>query len=1065
MKKKGFIISTTLYSIFGIMFITIFSILYVLSTNRTISNSTIDIIKDEIIGKKNIYLNLLGTESSLNNITTNDIEQLKKDLLKKKINLVVDKSISGTDTEKIEATERNQSTIATKMYEKNTDYYYTYKSKGKQKTLIHGDTIINVVNDSGNSEDYSRNQIFFQFYSISKNKIVSKTIYSAKYDDNNIKFYYNDNKSEFCVLYTAYNKSRREIYDSSSYAIKSSEYSSSCDSGFNLINEDDTYIDSGVENYFATSANGGLVVKNLGNNKIQIEYARGKVTLGVNTKNEFEIKPCLYNTSNRNLNHICIYHYNSGGKYYKIENSTTSTLTSKTYSTSCKSGYNTTCSYSKTGAGMAGYAFSLDLEQLHPIPEISTMHLSESSTSDAKRFFIGDSTYGYNYQHDDCINGNDLCLNTIDDMEFNDAFLGGGITFNKANAASGSYSFIFKFYNHILKHNNKYGVILNVTRRFFHDTKYNESDEDEYNFFILWFDELTEENIFGKYTNRLFKLNSDEKNAENTSSYDKEYYVFETDLNADSNGVSRLKLDDDVLNSINKNNSTSVLFSTDNNLKSTFPAPIDNFYKEKITIKRLKEIILNDFSKNNNDVQQTIKYTDNSGANPPELASGMIPVIYDNTKKAWVKANLNDKWYDYNSGMWANAVTVTSASREKYMSAAAKTTISINDINSMWVWIPRYKYRIQFQTVGVKYARGANNYNVSPSNIDIVFENGTSSTGSNFYTEIDDYFDRNISKIAISEFYTHPAFRDGSKIYNKTAYDLSGWDHELTGIWVGKFETGGSSSEPIIKPNITALSGQSVEKQIESALKFSNGTPVISSSSYGASFAVNSNNIYGINTTNTKVDTHMMKNTEWGAVAYLSQSRYGKGNNSETGSEVYPNTSKTGQTYGKSSCDVFFADTPSQYAYNGCGVDINNNKKTIYNYNDNNGLSSSTTGTVYGVYDMNGGYPERIMGATNNYLSGKYFDNYSKSCSSSKCSIYSGYIMGDATWETRNWYRAGYLENIGQTKWIKRGAEDTSPDIIFDYKTGKMIIKAGIFSYFEDADSGDTGFRTTLIAN
>ena len=34
------------------------------------------------------------------------------------------------------------------------------------------------------------------------------------------------------------------------------------------------------------------------------------------------------------------------------------------------------------------------------------------------------------------------------------------------------------------------------------------------------------------------------------------------------------------------------------------------------------------------------------------------------------------------------------------------------------------------------------------------------------------------------------------------------------------------------------------------------------------------NNIYGFK--ESEVDTHAMKNLEWGAVAYLSQSKYGK---------------------------------------------------------------------------------------------------------------------------------------------------------------------------------------------
>ncbi|MDD5980265.1 MAG: hypothetical protein PUC23_04040, partial [bacterium] len=86
---------------------------------------------------------------------------------------------------------------------------------------------------------------------------------------------------------------------------------------------------------------------------------------------------------------------------------------------------------------------------------------------------------------------------------------------------------------------------------------------------------------------------------------------------------------------------------------------------------------------------------DKSGANKPELATNMIPVYYDETTEVWKKANSNNsdetnKWYDYDNKMWANAVTVSETNRETYLNAEVGTEISMNDINTMWVWIPRF---------------------------------------------------------------------------------------------------------------------------------------------------------------------------------------------------------------------------------------------------------------------------------------------------------------------------------------------------------------------------------------
>ena len=72
--------------------------------------------------------------------------------------------------------------------------------------------------------------------------------------------------------------------------------------------------------------------------------------------------------------------------------------------------------------------------------------------------------------------------------------------------------------------------------------------------------------------------------------------------------------------------------------------------------------------------------------------------------------------------MWANAVTVSATNRATYLSAKPGTTISMDDINTMLVWIPRYKYKVW-------------NYNLSgevasqPQEIQIMFENGTKTTG------------------------------------------------------------------------------------------------------------------------------------------------------------------------------------------------------------------------------------------------------------------------------------------------------------------------------------------------
>ena len=241
-------------------------------------------------------------------------------------------------------------------------------------------------------------------------------------------------------------------------------------------------------------------------------------------------------------------------------------------------------------------------------------------------------------------------------------------------------------------------------------------------------------------------------------------------------------------------------------------------------------------------------YTDTSGANAPVLAEGMIPVVYDEGLGYWIKADINAGWYNYTDKIWANAVMVKtdategvecSKSRSYYMNAPAYTPVKEEDILAYYVWIPRYKYKLFNAT----YASGT-----SPSLIDVTFENETSTTGNVTCTYASNGAETCQNK-ANGNWYTHPAFTMKNASGNKT---------ELKGIWVGKFETTGSTTTPTIKPGVSSLRGITVANMYNTGKLF-RSTDYITSN--------------GIN----QSDSHMMKNIEWGAVAYLKQSNYGLG--------------------------------------------------------------------------------------------------------------------------------------------------------------------------------------------
>ena len=297
---------------------------------------------------------------------------------------------------------------------------------------------------------------------------------------------------------------------------------------------------------------------------------------------------------------------------------------------------------------------------------------------------------------------------------------------------------------------------------------------------------------------------------------------------------------------------------------------------------------------------------DTSKANMPELASNMIPVYYDETEEVWKKADkYNSKeeyrWYSYEpngeyKGRWANAVTVTETNRSKYLNASAGTAIPMDDINTMWVWIPRFN-----AVTPSKYNGGTAD---NPGAIDVTFVK-----------------------------------------QNETAIDAFTFgDKKLSGLWYGKFEIShstlasntttnnlGCTTETcsnadgiIIKPNVKSLRYNNVSKFF-----------------FAARSMEQAGNSFGF--VSSEVDTHMSKNNEWGAVAYLTQSIYGRCSDSTTCTEIGINNNSSYKTgYG---------------APAGSSSSIANGT-----YNTTLGKDASTTGTIYGIYDMSGGSWEYVMG-------------------------------------------------------------------------------------------------------
>ena len=470
--------------------------------------------------------------------------------------------------------------------------------------------------------------------------------------------------------------------------------------------------------------------------------------------------------------------------------------------------------------------------------------------------------------------------------------------------------------------------------------------------------------------------------------------------------------------------------------------------------------------------------------NKPDLMSGMMAIKFteptDSTegKDEKVSDSSKNDWYNYSEKKWANAKT--------------------ND-GSMWVWIPRYAYKI----------------NKSNQTFDVVFLVGTT----------DNYYDkdgklqtakRQTSETdipdATKDYVVHPAFTNESNI----GYVNGGWKKELTGIWVSKFEAGyagGNNKADKVDSNVNysqstswVWSGEAGTSSDSSqparnfyevygskttAIKYPTFQGLTYSMNYinhSDAFSISraltdGNNIYKLS--NKETDSHLIKNSEWGAVSYLGQSQYGlNGTNIRINNLTLNNSKPTIYAVtGYAAKTLQEGDTKLEDAR-----PVSSTEK-VYKWTEKEGQTASCTGTIYGIYDMSGGawertaaivnngndsgnlntYGKAIMNALNNGKSSEYVTVYptgeSKGQSLDDASKFNyaanTKIYGDAIRETST---AG----LGQTSWYSDYSYFVGAYVPFFGRGGSYWTTsgAGLFCFYRyGGDSNYTyGFRSVLVA-
>ena len=338
-------------------------------------------------------------------------------------------------------------------------------------------------------------------------------------------------------------------------------------------------------------------------------------------------------------------------------------------------------------------------------------------------------------------------------------------------------------------------------------------------------------------------------------------------------------------------------------------------------------------------------YNENKKVNRPKLSKGMIPVKWDSQQNNWVVCSETDlDWYSYDGKkkLWANVML--SDGKYKAETVKEKQVVKEEELGSMYVWIPRYAYMIKGE-----------------KDIEVVFLKGNTDEGVDGKKYSEDE-----SKDTKQEAIVHPAFKFG--------------DGNLTGIWVAKFESSGTNGNGEAVGNVASVSvgtavapdAATVVKSLPNKISWRHIT-IGDSQTRCIQIATTNKDKYGIE----KVSSHLIKNSEWGAVAYLCYSSYGSvpqinaAGSSVSGEYWYNMYTGAGP----------LADGRTDWYGIEDGEVVNEEyTKEKHGYSTDNGILATTTGNITGIYDMNGGAWERVAAYLDNSntnlsnFAGQYFD-------------------------------------------------------------------------------------------
>ena len=227
-------------------------------------------------------------------------------------------------------------------------------------------------------------------------------------------------------------------------------------------------------------------------------------------------------------------------------------------------------------------------------------------------------------------------------------------------------------------------------------------------------------------------------------------------------------------------------------------------------------------------------FNEEKGVNSPVIKEDMELVKFEEETQEWVKDETNSDYSyiakeetgDNNQSHWANA------------------RVTIDGIESYFVWIPRYAYKIDTtnRKIDVKFLKNTGVEAVDGT-ICKYADDGTLNTN--------------------TDYIIHPAFTSN--------VNFGGWREELPGLWIGKYESSlvNKSDGSNIDTNSATIGDIIVDEtnNIDKAIAIQPGMK-------SWRFCKTGNGFTNAKAFSINLNSHLLKNSEWGAIAYLTHSKY-----------------------------------------------------------------------------------------------------------------------------------------------------------------------------------------------